>query len=255
MKTILIPLSLFLCYACSTPEQQQEAQAPAQDSHAKEFTTHPKALQQILNTHGGLDVWRNKKSMSFEMVKEEGNEQHYVQLQDRRDRVEGPNFTMGYDGLEVWVEADTSYKGDPEFYHNLMFYFYAMPFVLADDGIQYEDAEPLEMDGIVYPGIRISYEEGVGFSSKDEYVLYYQPDTFEMAWLGYTVTYFSDEPSEDLHWIKYSAWQQVDGLLLPKDLTWYQYENGLPTEPRGTREFRNVELGEQPHPDDLFIGP
>ena len=51
-------------------------------------------------------------------------------------------------------------KGIPKFYYNLMFYFYAMPFILADDGIVYEDVKPLDIEGKSYPGIKISYESG-----------------------------------------------------------------------------------------------
>ena len=65
----------------------------------------------------------------------------------------------------------TAYEGNPKFYYNLMFYFYAMPFILADDGIKYTDAEPLVFEGKSYPGIKISYEAGVGESPEDEYVI------------------------------------------------------------------------------------
>ena len=53
-----------------------------------------------------------------------------------------------------------------------MFYFYAMPFILADDGIIYEDVAALKFEGKSYPGIKISYESGVGESPEDEYILY-----------------------------------------------------------------------------------
>ena len=254
MRFLVSLIAIFGVYACSEQQQQQQSETPAIPNESTEVADNfPSALQSVFDSHGGVEQWRKMHSLSFELVGEESNEKHQIQLKDRRDRVEGANFTMGFDGMKVWMDADTSYQGNPEFYHNLMFYFYAMPFVLADDGINYSEATPLEMDGVSYPAIRISYEDGVGASSKDEYILYYEPETFQMAWLGYTVTYFSDEPSDDLHWIKYSDWQQVNGLLLPKDLTWYQYENGLPTEPRSTREFIEVEISENPLPDDLFM--
>jgi len=84
------------------------------------------------------------------------------------------------------MESDSTSNGNPEFYYNVMFYFYAMPFVLADDGIIYGDIAPLEFEGTAYPGISISYKEGVGSSSKDEYFIYYNPETYQMAikWLG-----------------------------------------------------------------------
>jgi hypothetical protein len=255
-KYLVVIVYVFLCYTCKPPDSESKEQHQAtEQTEVLGVEKHPEALEKILEAHGGLDRWRKMQRLSFEMVKEGGNEKHYIQLVDRRDRVEGPNFTMGFDGREVWIEADTAYKGNPEFYHNLMFYFYAMPFVLADDGINYADVQTLDFEGVAYPGIRISYNEGVGTSPEDEYFLYYHPETYEMAWLGYTVTYFSGEQSEDIHWIRYSDWNEFSGLKLPRILTWYDYENALPTKVRADREFVNVNVGEVPFPDELFTGP
>ncbi len=212
-------------------------------------------MQNIWRAHGGLERWSHMKGLYFEVATEGENEINYVQLTDRRDRIEGKNFIMGYDGEEVWLDADTTFKGNPEFYHNLNFYFLAMPFVLADNGINYSEVEPLDFDGVTYPGVGISYKADVGTSPKDEYYIYYHPESHQMVWLGYTVTYFSGEPSDDVHWIRYSEWNDIEGLKLPAKLTWFNYENSLPTEPRNDKEFVNMRLTEVPYPDELFKGP
>lgn len=237
----------FLCACSQTEQQKQPEEAVA--------IQYPEAIGKVWEAHGGLERWRKMESLYFEIASEGENERNYVQLKDRRDRVEGENYTMGYDGKEVWLEADTAYKGNPEFYHNLNFYFLAMPFVLADDGINYSTAEPLEFEGVTYPGVGISYEAGVGTSPKDEYFIHYDAETYQMAWLGYTVTYFSGEKSDDVHWIRYTEWNEFNGLKLPTKLTWYNYEDGLPTEVRNDKEFVNLELKEEPFEDGLFAGP
>jgi len=117
-------------------------------------------------------------------------------LKTRAERIEASSFTSGFDGQRYWVQADTSYKGNPKFYTNLMFYFYAMPFVLADSGINYTPVEPLVFQETKYPGFRISYGDGIGVSPEDEYFIHYHPETFEMAWLGYTVTFYSGKKSD-----------------------------------------------------------
>ena len=250
--TILAGLLLLLWATCQTPDKAQEVNSSQVEDTAKSL---PEALQQVLQAHGSLDQWRHMKALYFEIVKEPQNEKHFIQLQERLDRVEGSNFTMGYDGQDVWMEADTAYKGNAEFYHNLMFYFYAMPFVLADPGINYQQAEPLVVEGQRYPGIAVSYNDGIGTSSKDEYLLYYHPETFEMAWLGYTATYFSNERSTEFNWIKYAAWDTFNGLKLPTTLNWYNHDQGLPTQPRNSVEFVNVNISEDMLEKELFIGP
>ena len=113
---------------------------------------------------------------AFQMLTylKQNNEKHTIDLHSRKDKVETPPVEIGFDGKDVWLlDEAKAYKGNAELYHNLMFYFYAMPFVLADSGINYKVAEDLVYDGKNYPGIHISYNDGVGASSKDDYYLYY----------------------------------------------------------------------------------
>ena len=136
-----------------------------------------------------------------------------------------------------------------------MVYFYAMPFILADDGIIYKDAEPLVFEGVSYPGIKISYESGVGESSEDEYVLYYSPEAFNMEWLGYTVTFFTNEKGKELHFRRYSNWQEVNGLLLPETIVSYYYENNKPTTVKGDTQFIDIKVSEVKPDVAIFEAP
>ena len=248
MRQLTLLLFVFtILFSCNSPQPPGE---PAVD-----LTKYPEDLQKVFAHHGGLDAWNKMKAMSYEIVREGGNEKQIIDLKDRRERIEASSYKTGYDGKEFWLEADTSYKGNPVFYHNLMFYFYAMPFVLADDGIIYSEADTLFFEEKKYPGIKISYDAGVGVSPEDEYFIHYDPDTYEMAWLGYTVTYFSGEKSQDIHWIRYNDWKKFNGLLLPNSLSWYKYENGLPTELRSVREFAGVTVSEEAFTDEVFAKP
>ena len=76
-----------------------------------------------------------------------------------------------------------------------------------------------------------------------------------MTWLGYTVTYFSKEKSKEFHFIKYSNWQTVDGLALPETLTWYNYENNLPTTKRNDLQFTDIKLSKETPDADIFEVP
>jgi len=202
-----------------------------------------------------LDKWKSMRSMSYEMVKEEGNELQMIDLHQRTERIKASTFESGYDCKNYWVVADTSYKSNPKFYTNLIFYFYAMPFVLADDGIKYTKSEPITFEGVEYPGYRISYNSGVGLSPEDEYFIHYDAKTNEMAWLGYTVTFFSNKKSEKISWIRYNDWKEINGLKLPNSLSWYKTEEGKITELRNTREFAKITVSEKPFPADKLAMP
>ena len=223
----------------------------ADAASVKAEVNYPAPLLKVFDAHGGLDQWQKMLAMSYEIVKTGGNEKQFIDLMDRREKIEAPDFTMGFDGSKNWIEADTSYKGNPVFYKNLMFYFYAMPFVLADDGITYTKADDLVFDGASYPGYRISYGDGVGVSPEDEYFIHYD-DQDQMAWLGYTVTYFSKEKSKKISWIRYDDWTTYNGLVLPKTLSWYEVENNLPISMKNKREFAKVNVSEQAFEDAMF---
>ncbi|GAL66723.1 hypothetical protein JCM19301_3201 [Jejuia pallidilutea] len=215
---------------------------------------YPESITKVFDAHGGVDTWNAMQSLVFTMKKPNGDEVTTTDLKNRTSIIEMPKHTIGFNGKDVWLTSKdtTAYKGNPKFYYNLMFYFYAMPFVLADDGIMYEETTPLVFEGQTYPGIKIGYEAGIGESPEDEYILYYNPETYKMEWLGYTVTFFSKEKSKEFHFIKYSNWQTVNGLLLPETLTWYKYENNLPTEKRNDLKFTDVKLSKEKLDASIF---
>lgn len=213
---------------------------------------YPEDLMNVFNQHGTLSLWKSMKTLSYEIVKDGGNEKQTIDLKERKEVIHAPTFTSGFDGTEYWVEADSTYEGNPKFYTNLIFYFYAMPFVLSDEGIHYERADTLTHENQKYPGYKITYGDGVGVSPQDEYYIYYNKDNYEMAWLGYTVTYFSGEPSQKISWIKYNDWKIINGLKLPNSMTWYNVENGEITEPKRKREFTKVQLSKSASPSSIF---
>ena len=216
--TILFAVTL-LMISCKTEEKKEVKK--------EKFPTE---LGKVFEKHGGIDNWRNARTLSFN----KGDEAHTIDLWTRRTVVNSPNHSMGFDGENVWLSEKDSgtYRGNPTFYYNLFFYFYAMPFVLADEGIVYEEAKPLTFEGKEYPGVKISYEANVGSSPDDNYIIYYNAETYQMEWLAYTVTFRSKKPSDRFNLIRYEKWEVADGFLLPQALTWYQKdENGMPTEP------------------------
>ena len=209
-------------------------------------TNYPVSLNQIFKVHGGLEAWQAMRSLNYQITSRTGSETHTISLMDRKARIDSKHWSIGFDGTDVWKleRRENAYRGDPVFYYNLMFYFYAMPFVLGDEGINYEELKATELEGEVFEAIKISYNEGIGNSPKDEYILYYHPESYEMSWLAYTVTYEDDQPNEDWRYIKYGEWQEVNGLKLPKTLTWYTVLEGKPVQARNYRTFENVNTSE-----------
>ncbi|WP_339662649.1 DUF6503 family protein [uncultured Polaribacter sp.] len=252
MKKILLVLLIITSVSCKNEPKKEVKKETIVEVKKENF---PEELSKVFEKHGGINTWRKAQILSFN----KGEEAHTVDLKSRKTVVNSPKYSLGFDGKEVWLDEieKGSYKGDPAFYHNLYFYFYAMPFVLADDGITYEKTDDLVFEGINYPGYKISYNANVGSSPDDNYKIFYNPKTYQMEWLGYTVTYRSKKASDQFKIIKYENWNNVNGLILPLEITWYKTdENGVPTEPaKPATEFTLPLISEGKLADSFFEKP
>ncbi|WP_062061026.1 DUF6503 family protein [Aquimarina longa] len=254
MKNLLIGLLLITtvisCKQETTSEKKTQIKEETILDRSNDF---PKDIAAVFNAHGGIKAFDQMNTLIFEMVKPEGNEKHTIDLKTRHARIETDQFILGFDGEEAWLEQDSTYfNGNPRFYHNLMFYFYAMPFVLGDDGISYEKVEDLKVENSSYLGYKVSYDDGVGDSPKDNYFLYYDKVSGKMKYLAYTVTFFSKEESKKISLIEYADWENIDGLLFPKTLKWREYKDGVVGEIKGERNFVNASVSKEKPLPSLF---
>ena len=247
MKYITSLLFLMVLLACKQQAKEVKSEDETEKSVEQQTTVqYPEVLTKVFDAHGGLKNWRSMKNLVYTIPKEDLSEIHTIDLYSRKDRIDTPDYSMGFDGSDVWIDdPDKQYEGDPVFYHNLMFYFYAMPFVLADDGIIYSETEDLVYGDRKYPGIGIGYQANIGTSPKDEYYIHYDPETCQMAWLGYTVTYRAGEKSDNVKWIRYGEWLEEEGILLPSSITWHNYEGRIIGEARSKVSFENVSLSNE----------
>ena len=215
----------------------------------------PTELGKVFDKHGGINSWRKAQTLSFN----KGEEVHTTDLHSRKTVINTPKYSLGFDGEAIWLDEveKGTYKGNPTFYYNLYFYFYAMPFVFADTGIIYKKVDDLVFEGSKYPGYKISYKANIGSSPDDNYKVYYNPKTYQMEWLAYTVTFTDKESNNDYHLIKYNKWEDVDGFLLPKEITWYKMdEKGMPTKPeRPATEFTLPLIRQGKLADSFFEKP
>ncbi|MDO1501145.1 hypothetical protein Q2T40_13475 [Winogradskyella maritima] len=235
-----------------------------EDTVTTEFETelvttsiYPEDVTKVFDAHGGIDTWNKMQTLSFTIQKPNGAEVTTTNLKTRDEVIETPTYTAGFDGSKYWVvEKDgNEYKGNAKFYKGLMMYFYAMPFILGDDGIEYQTIEPLEFEGKSYPGFMVSYEAGIGVASNDQYKLFYDAETGQMQWLAYTVTFGKDEKSDKFSYIRYNNWENVNGVVLPKSIDWYTVEDGQPTEKRNTVIFEDIKLSQEAPAETMFSAP
>jgi len=253
-KLLLLGFILSIIIACQQPETKNQVIDTANESKTKDL---PALLQKALKAHGGLDRWNEMKTMEYSFPKEESKEQQVIDLENRKVMLIGENYKVGFDGADVWVSPNLAAFGkrSARFYHNLIFYFYAMPFVLADDGINYEQLPERSFKDKEYAALKISYQSGVGDAPNDYYVAHFSKTTGLMEYLLYTVTYYSKEKSEKFNALHYSEWETVNGLKLPKKMVSYNFENGELGEMKYERVFSDASLSKDKKPTSFFAKP
>ncbi|WP_373511471.1 DUF6503 family protein, partial [Persicitalea sp.] len=201
-------------------------------------------LNQCLGAHGGIEKWNSYEALRYKLDASGKTSVQTIQLHDRRTHHKATNYEMGYDGTKTWLVGDKKDvpTGNPDFYHNLDFYFFAMPFVIADPGIILSHGGQMEAEGKTFDVLEVRYNDNVGVAPKDVYRLLIDPVTHRMEWLLYTVTFFNQD-SQKMSAKKYLDWKNVQGLLVPTRMENYSFADGVISgEPSAPRIFSEIKF-------------
>lgn len=247
LRILILAIPVVVC-GCTTTQKDTKSKVLRDPSF-------PKILSDAFEAHGGLEKWQSSRTLSYDLVLDSGLENQTIDLQSRKVRIINEKFEIGFDGQEVWLIPDSSaFKGNARFYHNLRFYFVALPYLAADPGINYKTLEPATLQGKTYERLLITFNDGVGDSPGDQYILYFN-DKKVLELINYSVTYFDRSRAEQFNAIKYEDWISVNGLLLPQTLIGYKWEADTLGEERYRRSFTNFSLSNTVMPDSLYAKP
>ena len=262
LRLFIFTAMIFSLLSCQQQSQEsQEAQTEKENTPEPQLdmSNYPELLQKALKAHGGLKTWRDYARLEY--VKQDAggsSEKHITNLNNRKILIDRDTVKLGFDGNQVWVSPGlASFAGPtPRFYHNLHFYFFSIPFVLADPGAIYEDLGESNIDGETYRSLKVTYESGVGDTPDDIYIAHFDPDSFQLRLALYTVTYF-DESSEKFNALHYEEWQKSDGLLVPKVYKGYVFNSQDSTlgKQRYMARFENIDFSMESPPESLFAMP
>ncbi len=211
-------------------------------------------LAPAIAAHGGLAPWKTFGTLEYDLAITFGGrstaDHQRFDLINRNGLVTSPDYALGYDGTDFWTDAPAGGGPlmPPRFYLWTPFYFFAIPFVFADEGAIQTPLPAADYEGKTYVVVKITYAAGVGDAPDDYYIAYLDPATQRVKLVRYIVTYFAKEKGEPItdlpeSVIVYDTWQTVSGLSLPRDATFYHWKNGATHgEPKGRMTFANVRL-------------
>ncbi len=244
-SNVLILISIVVLSACS-------------EQPLKEIPQVSPEYKELLDAHGDWSKWIHAKAMSFVMIHETNltQENYFINLDSRKIRIDADNFSIGKDEEGTWVSPNREAFGGRsiDFYHNLYFYFYSIPYVFTDPGITVTQVENKMLNGVSYKTLQAKMSPENGNSPDDQYFMLLNPETGRLEYLLYTVTYFGNS-SPTFSVLKYEDYRNADGLVFPRLLTGYNFENDSTKGIRIQVSFADILLLDESFDKSIFEKP
>ncbi len=197
-------------------------------------------LDRVLDAHGGMPAWQSAPTVSFEDEwliggADSGNPSRVtVEQGSRRVYIDypGSEMKMTWDGSKAWSEHWQA-PTPPRFLALLNYYFLNLPWLTQDPGVIFASPQKARLwdDPIDYIAIRMTFENGVGDTPDDYYVLYIDPKTYQLRACEYIVTYREILPegvsASQPKILVYNEYATVDGLKVPTHFTIYELDESV----------------------------
>ena len=165
-KSLAHFLWVLVIISCSQPQKEvKEAQKP-------EDPSYPAFMSKAFQTHN-IEAWNKARTLKYELPKDEGSEKHTIDLKSRKVLLTSDEWTIGFDGSDVWLTPDSTAHNNPRFYHNLYYYFFGLPYLANDPGVNLSNQGKAVVNGKEYSKVLMTFGENVGDAPDDQYILYF----------------------------------------------------------------------------------
>ncbi len=282
MRFTLLITSLLLVAGCSTspsptsPEQNvvlarpDDASISARVADATARLDSTEAGRMVLasiNAHGGLERWYSNGPIHFRYRYEQIGEDEPLETDQaidtwssraRHTMVSDTTVSFGWTGQEAWVKPDTTdFDLNARFFSLTPYYFVAMPFVLADPGVNLEMAGQMTSDSTTYDLVRVTFDAGTGDAPNDYYYVLIDPETRQTHGVRYVVSYpgfFPEGGSTPESLMLYDGEQSVEGIVLQEGFRSFAWTAEGAGEPKARGSLTHVRF-EPMMPDSAFAMP
>lgn len=220
-----------------------------------------------IDAHGGLEQWYANGPIHFrytynrlsgdppidteQIVDTWSARAHHTLIADTA-------VSFGWTGQEAWVQPDSAVmQTNPRFWSLTPYYFVAMPFVLADPGVQLDTAGQMTTEGTTYDLVHVTFEDGTGDAPDDYYYLLLDPATRRVGGVRYVVSYpgfFPEGGATPEKLMLYDGAQTASGITLQegfRSFAWTDDGAGAPSAEGAVTDLRFVHDA----PDRLFAVP
>ena len=153
-----------------------------------------------------------------------------------------------FDGKQLYVTPATANTQGARFGVFTWTYFFALPYKLADSGVNIELKDKMQMaEDQMMNAFKMTFDAGTG-DAPDDYYMVYTNDQNQMMGAGYIVTFGgtpTDKAEENAHAIVYENYKKVDGIPIATNWKFYNWtaEKGIYGDAIGDATITNVKFG------------
>lgn len=198
-------------------------------------------VDSMIAAHGGMEKWSSAPAVSFEVemlpAGQTGGMVSRVTVEQGRRRayhdVPALSARMAWDGEKAWSE-NWKLPFPPRFAALLHYYFANLPWLTRDPGVRLasEGAAKLPGDSVEYLTVRMTFEEGVGDSPRDSFLLFVNPETHRLRAVEYVSTHPAVLPkgvsSFPPNLVLYEEHATVNGLVVPTRYEFFRRDGHVP---------------------------
>lgn len=248
-KNVLF-LLVFCCFSCA---EKKTDESPKTTIIVKEESPFPAELQKIMDAHGGSSLFQTFESLELTLKHDTESKTFKTNLKTEKTLIEGSGFTLGYDGKGNWTNDNTTAFNELLYAASFKeLYSATMPFLVVEDGDFYTVRLDEQLLRVNYGVIHIGFGRRSGKSPDDEYVIYYDKETHQIAWLAYRVVEKGRYTRRYWQFVNFSSFQNINGLLLPQKWAVYKAQGNRPSNQLYTVEVSELKLSKTAFSDSVF---
>ena len=175
-----------------------------------------------------------------------------------RIKMQDSMATMIWDGKKAMIVPDTSSEKGARFALFTWSYFFASAYKLSDPGTNHKLLGEQILGDKKYTTSKLTFDENIGDTPDDWYVIYRKDSSNLMAAMVYIVTAggtSQEEAEEDPHAITYEAYTEVEGVPIATVWNfWDLNEQGEMEKLLGNAFIKNIRFIEETSGDMFDVG-
>ncbi|MEP0548383.1 MAG: hypothetical protein ABJF88_15710 [Rhodothermales bacterium] len=217
--------------------------------------------------HGGLARWYGNGPLHFRYRYERGGDEPAIDTEQTVDTwssrarhtvMPDSSASFGWTGDTAWIQpAGADISTNARFWSLTPYYFVAMPFVLADPGVNLALDGQMTAEGETYDLVRVTFDAGTGDAPDDYYVLLLDPKTDRVGGVRYVVSYpgfFPEGGTTPERLMLYDGAQTVSGITLQEGFRSFAWTANGVGEPAAQGTVSGARFVPDA-PDSLFAMP